>query len=56
MQENLKKFQGKAFKYCGQIYVDETKIVNHKAVIKTDLKSFVKLPSELDAFMDDIEL
>jgi hypothetical protein len=34
MQENLKKFQGKA-KYCGQIYtVDETKIVNHKAVIK----------------------
>jgi hypothetical protein len=35
MQENLKKFQGKAFKYCGQIYtVDETKIVNHKAVIK----------------------
>lgn len=56
MQENLKKFQGKAFKYCGQIYtVQETRIVNQKAVIKTDLKSFVKLPSELNAFMDDIE-
>lgn len=56
MQKNLNKLEGKAFKYCGNTYeVTEIKIVNHKAVIKTSRQTFVKTPSELDAFMDDIE-
>jgi hypothetical protein len=33
MQENLKKLK-EVVKYKGRLYVDETKIVNHKAVIK----------------------
>jgi hypothetical protein len=53
MQENLKNLKEK-FQICGRLYEDETKIVNQRSN-KTDLKSFVKLPSELDAFMDDIE-
>lgn len=56
MQKNLNKFNGKAFCYCGKVYVvKNTKIVNYKAVILTDAQSFVKTESELDAFIDDIE-
>lgn len=57
MQNLLNKLSGKAFKYCGKTYtVKETKIVNQRAVILTDGQSFVKINSELEAFMDDIEI
>lgn len=56
MQENLNKLSGKAFKYCGSTYqVIEIKIVNYKAVVKTNRQTFVKTESELDVFMEDIE-
>ena len=56
MQNHLKKLNNKTFKYCGQLYeVVEAKIVNSKAVIKTNRQTFVKIESELNAFMDDIE-
>jgi hypothetical protein len=57
MQNLLNKLNGKAFKYCGRTYVvKETKIVSQKAVILTDGQSFVKTNSELEAFMEDIEI
>jgi hypothetical protein len=57
MQNLLNKLNGKSFKYCGKTYtVKETKIVNQKAVILTDGQSFVKTNSELEAFMEDIEI
>lgn len=56
MQNHLNKIAGKTFRYCGQLYkVGETKMVNHKAVIKTDRQTFVKTESELSEFMEDIE-
>lgn len=55
MQNLLNKFEGKTFKYCGQLYiVAGTKIVNYKAVIKTDRQSFVKDAIELESFLGDI--
>jgi hypothetical protein len=57
MQDLLNKLNGKAFKYCGKTYsVKETKIVNQRGVILTDGQSFVKTNSELEAFIDDIEI
>jgi hypothetical protein len=56
MQNHLNKLNGKTFRYCGMLYkVLDTKIVNYKAVIKTDRQTFVKTESELNAFVDDIE-
>lgn len=56
MQKTLSKLNGKCFKYCGNIFsVIETKIVNQKAVVKTNRQTFVKTESELNVFMDDIE-
>lgn len=55
MQDLLNKLSGKSFKYCGRVYtVNNTKIVNQKAVILTNIQTFSKTLSELEAFMDDI--
>jgi hypothetical protein len=57
MQNHHNKLVGKAFRYCGLLYeVQEIKVVNQKSVIKTNRQTFVKTQSELDAFMDDIEI
>lgn len=57
MQTILNKLNDKSFRLGGKVHkVMLTKIVNERAVIKTNLQSFVKLPSELDAFFDSIEI
>lgn len=48
MKELIKEFDGKMFLYGFKIYtVESTKIVNQKAIIKTDLKIFVLYESDL---------
>ncbi len=55
MQNLLNKFSGKSFKYCGRVYtVNNTKIVNQKAVILTNIQTFSKTLSELEAFIENI--
>jgi hypothetical protein len=57
MQNLLNKIEGKSFKLNGKIFtVRETKIVNQKGVILTDGSSFVKTKSEMEAFLDEIEI
>jgi hypothetical protein len=57
MQALLNKLENKSFKLNNKTHkVMSTKIVDNKAVIKTNLQSFVKLPSELDVFMESIEI
>lgn len=57
MQTILNKLDNKSFKLDNKTHkVMSTKIINSRAVIKTNLQSFVKLPSELDAFMRSIEI
>lgn len=57
MRSHLNKLSGKCFKYCGINYdVVEVKVVNYKAVIKTNRQIFVKTETEMNAFMDDIEI
>lgn len=57
MQNLLNKIEGKSFKLNGKIFtVREVKIVNHKGVILTDGSSFVKTKSEMEAFMEEIEI
>lgn len=56
MKNTLKNFEGRSFKYCGKIYaVKEIKVINQKAVIKTDGQTFVKTDTELESFIGDIE-
>ncbi|MNF74814.1 hypothetical protein D3C85_601370 [compost metagenome] len=56
MRNQLNKLNGKSFRYCGNVYeVIETKVVNYKAVIKTNRQTFVKTESEFSGFMEDIE-
>lgn len=55
MQTILNKLDGQSFLLNGKVHkVMSVKIVNSRAVIKTNLQSFVKLPSELDVFFDSI--
>jgi len=56
MQSKVNQFIDKNFVYEGKLHkVQSVKIVNHKAVIKTDRLTFVKLESELDDFMAEID-
>lgn len=55
MQTILNDLNNRSFLLDKKIHkVMLTKIVNGKAVIKTNIQSFVKLPSEMDAFFDSI--
>lgn len=57
MKEKLAKIDNTIFGYAGKVFkVLETKIVNSKAVIKTDRKTFVFLESELNEFWSDINI
>lgn len=56
MQNKLNQFVGERFSYNTLIYkVLEVKIVNQKATIKTDRRTFVFLESELNDFMEVIK-
>lgn len=56
MNEKLALFYNATFLYESKTYkVIECKIVNGKAVIRTDKQTFVKLESELDVFMQFVE-
>lgn len=56
MQNKLNQFLGVRFSYNTLIYkVLEVKIVNQKATIKTDRRTFVFLESELDDFIEAIK-
>jgi len=56
MQNKLNQLMNKRFLFENkQFEVLETKIVNYKATILTDRRTFVFFEKELDAFMDDIE-
>ena len=56
MQNKLNQFVGVIFSYNTLIYkVLEVKIVNQKATIKTDRRTFVFLESELDDFIEAIK-
>lgn len=57
MEALLNKLNNKSFKLNSKTHkVMSTNIVDNKAVIKTNLQSFVKLPSEMDVFMKSIEI
>ena len=57
MQTILNKLDGESFLLNKKVHkVMSAKVVNDRAVIKTNLQSFVKLPSELDAFFESIVL
>jgi len=56
MQNKVNQFIGISFVYEKKLHkVESVKIVNHKAVIKTDRQTFVKLESELDDFLEEID-
>ena len=56
MQNKLNQFVGERFIFSTLEYkVLEVKIVNQKAAIKTDRRTFVFLESELDDFMEAIK-
>ena len=56
MQNKLNQFIGERFIFSTLEYkVLEVKIVNQKAAIKTDRRTFVFLESELDDFMENIK-
>lgn len=56
MQNKLNQFVGERFIFSTLEYkVLEVKIVNQKATIKTDRRTFVFLESELDDFMEVIK-
>lgn len=56
MQNKINEFVGKKFIFSTLKYtVLEAKIVNDKAALKTDRRTFVFLESELDVFMTKIK-
>lgn len=56
MQNKVNQFIDSRFVYEKKLHkVESVKVVNHKAVIKTDRQTFVKLESELDDFLEEID-
>jgi len=56
MQNKLNQFVGETFIFSTLKYkVVEVKIVNQKAIIKTDRRTFAFLENELDDFMESIK-
>lgn len=57
MKEKLLKIENAIFGYDGKVFkVLETKVVNGKAVIKTDKRTFVFLETELNEFWSGINI